>query len=372
MRRSLGAAAVIALIFALATTAVGAVYIGYRDGFSGVSYWGSEGTIEWFDPWKEVGENNGPGGGAVFVDTNANCASGRCLHIFSGGEYIANLGAYRVANTSVFSSSNLSFDLKRRYLSGTGAQIYVQVSTNGGATWAKTLLSKPFDASDSGPVRYNFDVSPWASTQTAVRFVLFTPEGQSISGSVFVDNVWISGDIVGPTTTTSSTITIPEITTTTEGTSTTEPKATTTSSTTTTTTPGATTSSSTPGDTATSSTTLPGDDPSTTTTTISDTTSTTAAFILLDNGEPPAGPPGPPEGSGIRETPTGIQADFDSALFGDVEGGTISISSVDHQVDFRMAFELIKSSWVWLVVLALVVAWSIVSGLDRRRSVAGA
>ena len=94
--------------------------------------------------------------------------------------------------------------------------------------------------------------------------------------------------------------------------------------------------------------------------------------MFAPNDEPPTGPPGPPQGSGIRETPTGIQADFDDALFGDVEGGTISISRVDHRVDYRMAFELIKSSWVWLVVLALVVAWSIVSGLDRRRSVAGA
>ena len=113
---------------------------------------------------------------------------------------------------------------------------------------------------------------------------------------------------------------------------------------------------------------------STTTTedTTSTTSTTTAAVFIAASDDPPEGPSGPPEGSGIREAETGIQADFDDDLFGEIEGGSISINTVDHQVDYRMAGELIKSSWVWLVVLALVVAWSIVSGLDRRRKIARA
>ena len=365
MRRSLGVATSIALVVALASTAVAAVYLGYRDDFNAVSYWGDEGTLDWWSSWKEVGENDGAGSGAVFVNTDANCFIDKCLQIVSGGESIANLGAYRVAPTSLLTSPELSFYLKRRYLGGTGGVVKVQISNDGGATWKKTLLAKPFDASDASPVKYTFDISQWASTETAVRFVLHTPEGKSISGTVFVDSVWITGR-AQTTTTTTTTTTLPETTSTTlpeTTTTTTEPHSTTTTA------PDETTTSSRPAEIEDTTTTTV---PSSTTTTEDTTSTTTAAVFIAASDDPPEGPSGPPEGSGIREAETGIQADFDSALFGDVEGGTISISSVDHQVDYRMAFELIKSSWVWLVVLALVVAWSIVSGLDRRRSVAGA
>jgi hypothetical protein len=32
-----------------------------------------------------------------------------------------------------------------------------------------------------------------------------------------------------------------------------------------------------------------------------------------------------------------------------------------------MAVEIIKASWVWAAVLALLIAWAIVTGLERRR-----
>jgi hypothetical protein len=40
---------------------------------------------------------------------------------------------------------------------------------------------------------------------------------------------------------------------------------------------------------------------------------------------------------------------------------------VDFQADYNMAVEIIEASWGWIVLLSLVVAFSILSGLDRRR-----
>jgi len=73
----------------------------------------------------------------------------------------------------------------------------------------------------------------------------------------------------------------------------------------------------------------------------------------------------PPDGSGIRAAARGLQASFQGDLFGD--GRTVSVSGVDLQADYNMAVEVIEASWAWMVILGLLIAWSIVSGLDRRR-----
>jgi hypothetical protein len=44
------------------------------------------------------------------------------------------------------------------------------------------------------------------------------------------------------------------------------------------------------------------------------------------------------------------------------------ITGVDYQARFSMAVEIIEASWAWIVLLALVIAWSIVSGMDRRKT----
>jgi hypothetical protein len=44
------------------------------------------------------------------------------------------------------------------------------------------------------------------------------------------------------------------------------------------------------------------------------------------------------------------------------------LTGVDFQARFSMAVEIIEASWAWIVLLSLVIAWSIVSGMDRRKS----
>jgi hypothetical protein len=70
--------------------------------------------------------------------------------------------------------------------------------------------------------------------------------------------------------------------------------------------------------------------------------------------------------SGIRATARGLQASFEGDLFG--EGRAVaSLGGVDFQADYNMAVEVIRNSWAWMVLLGLLVAYSIISGLDRRR-----
>ena len=107
---------------------------------------------------------------------------------------------------------------------------------------------------------------------------------------------------------------------------------------------------------------------------MADTTTTTSgdngsAVIAIGGGddEQPPGPGGPPDGSGIRQATRGLQANFDGSLFGQVT--PISpITGVDFQARFTLAVEIIEASWVWIVLLALVISWSIVSGMERRRN----
>jgi hypothetical protein len=48
-----------------------------------------------------------------------------------------------------------------------------------------------------------------------------------------------------------------------------------------------------------------------------------------------------------------------------------SLNRADFRADYNMAVEVIRSSWAWMVLLGLVVAWAMVSGLDRRRGEVG-
>ncbi|HSK06043.1 MAG TPA: hypothetical protein VK990_00895, partial [Acidimicrobiia bacterium] len=74
-----------------------------------------------------------------------------------------------------------------------------------------------------------------------------------------------------------------------------------------------------------------------------------------------------PDGSGIRAGARGLQANFQGGVFGEVR--TVSdLGGVDFQADYNMAVEIIEASWGWMVLLGLLVAHSIISGLDRGGS----
>jgi hypothetical protein len=372
MRRSLAMITVLALMMMLATVALGAAVTqppglhSYKDAFGSVSYSGSDGSIFWESPWKEIGEGDGPSEGAVYVGIDPYCADYKCLHIFGQGEPVSLIGVVRSADLSEFKEANLAYEVKRLFdgnLEGNAnAKLLVQVSADG-SKW-DSIDSYVLETTDSNPIRSSKPITNWISQTFAVRFVVTG----TLGSEVFIDNVQITGSVPSePTTTTTTTVpttvtTIKTITTVT----TIKPTTTTTKPGPTTTTTGYATTTKPPPTTTTT-------EPTTTTTSALDTTTTTAptstTTTTTTTGVAVALPPAtPPTGSGIQQTAFGIQADYSSGLFGSVAAGQPEVLGVELNANYKMAVEVIEASWVWMVVLLVVIAGAIVSGLDRRKS----
>jgi hypothetical protein len=363
MRRVIAPALVLVLL-ALAAPVVATEAANYLDRFDdGISWSGSDGSLPWTGPWQEVNDDGDEKKGNVRVVSSGNCDSGNCIRFSALTTLLGGwIGASRSADTSVLEEPELCFDLKAT-AALLGSQLLVQVNDGGG--WVTVA---EYDLGVAQTDHPTIDISDYRSEDFSLRFRF---SGVLLSSDVFIDNVEITGELVETTTTT----TAPTTTSTTDGND--EPSTTTTTkpgSPTTSTTVRATTTtrpSHTPGgavdDTTTSTTVVP----TTTTDTTEDDDGNDATLIAgggggSDGGVPP-GSDGSPEGSGIRQTARGLQADFDAGLYGDVSAIS-PITGVDYQVRFSMAVEIIEASWAWIVLLGLVIAWSIVSGMDRRKT----
>ena len=356
MRKALGPLVVLAL-FALTIPAVAHVTGNYKDEFASIGWGGSDGSLYWTGPWTEIHDDNDEKFGSVRVVSSGNCQSGNCMNIT--GAVLNGIGAQRTADITVIEAPELCYDLTVIPGVDLDGTLLVQAKANG--PW--TTIAQ-HDLSQEGQQHVTLDISAFDDTQFRVRYLV---TGLVTTSDVFVDNVEISGELTEESTTT----TAPSSTTTTNGgggqatTSTTRPD----SLTTTTTARSTTTTSSTSGNSNTDP------SPSTSTTVAGSSTSTTgdgntgSTLIVAAGGddEQPPGSGGPPDGSGIRQAARGLQADFDGGLFGEVNAIS-PITGVDFQARFSMAVEIIEASWVWMVLLALVISWAIVSGMERRRT----
>jgi hypothetical protein len=316
----------------------------YEDKFSSIGWGGSDGSLLWSGPWSEIGDDGDEKQGNVRVVSSGNCASGNCLHVTALTTLLGPIGAVRAADTSALAEASLTFDIKTT-ASLVASDLEIQV--NGGGEWVTVAEYEWGSAFTDHPT---IDVSGFGSEDFRVR-VRFT--GALLGGEAFIDNVEVRGRLVEEPTTTTS---VPETTTTT---------------TTTTTTPSTTSSTSTStiaAATATSTTTAtegPGGDRGTTIP--GRTTSSTATIEQVLVGPDSGGDRTAPDGSGIRAAGRGLQANFQGDLYGEVRTVS-SLSAVDFQADYNMAVEVVRASWGWMVLLGLVVAYSIISGLERRRS----
>ncbi len=325
--------AVVAVMVMLATTALAGEYGTYRDEFKDVSYHGSVGSFDWTSSgWTEVNDDGDKTTGVVHVD---GCTASNCLHIHSDGSALVGVGAQRQADTSVFSWFELRYEVRYdEYGVGTVATLLVEKSVNGGQTWFPLQTHALYGGLQKNPI---IGIGgPYQST-----IIRFTVSGY-VAGEVFIDDVELKGTLAGSTTTTTS----PSTTTTVKETTTTS----TTNATTT------TTSTSTP----------------TTSTTVPETTETTEApesIVIAPPQEPPSRFSGPPPGSGIRETALGLQVGFENDLFGEVRVVSPDFASVDHNANFRIVAEVIESGWVWIMILACLIAWATVAGLEQRRRI---
>jgi hypothetical protein len=350
----------------------------YKDKFTTIGWGGSDGSLAWSGPWSEIGDDGDEKKGNVRVVSSGNCASGNCIRISALTTLLGQIGATRTADTSDLSETTLRFDLMAT-ASLFGSELEVQV--NGGGGWVTVA---DYQLGSALTVSPNLDVSGFSSENFSVRFMF---SGVLLSSQVFVDNVEVRGTIIDEPTTT--TTTVPQTTTTTVATTTsTHPPSTTTTtrpgSTSTTTNPGttgsttstsiATTTSATSTSSTTSTTAVGSDAPrggtdSTVSETPGSTTSTSSTTIVVETvGGPGSGGDDATtlDRGGIRAAARGLQANFQGDLFGEVRT-VASLSGVDFQADYNMAVEVIRASWAWMVLLGLLVAYSIISGLDRRR-----
>ena len=385
--RCLTAALVAIALMGLAGTASADETEEYKDKFTSISWHGSDGSLPWPGPWSEIGDDGDEKKGNVRVVSSGNC-SGTCMRMSALTTLLGPIGAVRSADTSLFEEATLSFDV-RSTSSLLASTLEVQV--NGGGGWVDVA---EYQLSSGINQHASIDVSDFSSENFRVRFRF---SGLLLSSEVFVDTIEILGTFVESTTTT--TTTLPPTTTTTAPTTTTQPTTTTTAASTTTTTsrPDATTSTTIPGSSSPAPTTTiePGNDMSTTTTvpgggdgsttsTAPDSLTTTTVIAGVPGGPGQGGGPdggGPddegtggdgsiqafaPGGSGIRAAARGLQANFQGDIYGEVRSVS-ALNGIDFQADFNLAVEVIEASWAWIVLLGLVIAYSIISGLDRRR-----
>ena len=349
------ATAVMSSLALTATASGGTEHI--RDKFVSISWGGSDGSLPWSGPWSEVGDDGDEKKGNVRVVSSGNCASGNCVHLSALTTLLGPIGVVRTADTSDLAETTLTFDLETT-ASLLGSELVVEVSDGDG--WVTVAEYAWGSALDDDPT---IDVSEFSSEVFSVRFV-FT--GALLAGEAFVDNVEITGTHVEETTTTTTTTTTtaPTTTTTAPSTTTTRPESAPT-------TPGAQGGAPSPSTTS-------------TTVAVAAVTSTTAPVgngpdrdgnvpvrssaptsVVEAGTEPLSEDDGVgPDGSGIRAGARGLQASFQGGVFGEVR--TVSdLSGVDFQADYNMAVEIIEASWGWMILLGLLVAHSIISGLDR-------
>lgn len=351
LARAVSVAMTVALattIFQMETIAFASETATYTDSFVNASFKGSDGSLEWDDPWVEVGESDGQGRGAVIAIRQEACPEGPICLVIHSGAGLSEAGAMRTADVRFFGDLRLTY-LLRTVVDGpepsTPPRLQAQVSLDG-STW-HTVDDLQLGGPSAGTVQRSRDLSNWISSEFALRFkVSGLPDTEGFA--VLIDSVELRGAIAAETTTTTTSQTTSPI----PGP---DPR------------PSITTTAPLPGDSmglASTTTTLPS--PQTTTDATDDQGTTTSTSTTLAVGG--AGGPAPPQ-SGIRQVPLGLQANYATDKFGDVGTDLPGVLGVDVEANYSMAAEVIRSSWIWMVALTLIIATAIVTGLDRRHSV---
>ncbi|MCB9006677.1 MAG: hypothetical protein H6656_04760 [Ardenticatenaceae bacterium] len=156
-----------------------------RDEFNAVSYSGNDGTANWNGDWVEFGENDGPSHGRIEVDDSSRCASGYCLEMGGDEVNMYGRGVFRAVNLSGVTSAELTFSYRRS--GDEDGSISLQVSSDG-SDWT-TLETYSMSRSDSQQIAQNFDITPFATANTQIRFVGNRGE---VEGYMRIDDVAIT------------------------------------------------------------------------------------------------------------------------------------------------------------------------------------
>ncbi len=159
----------------------------YLDQFNNEgSYAGNDGTLTWATNWLEINESNGPSSGDEVVTEDVSEFQLRVRDNDGGGE-----GVKREADLSACAGSTLSFDYRRESFDNSDDYVTVDVSANGGSSWAEfDRLSGPADESSYQSTSY--DISSSMASNTRIRFLTSSSLGGS--DELYIDNVEITCD----------------------------------------------------------------------------------------------------------------------------------------------------------------------------------
>lgn len=149
----------------------------FRDEFNSQSYANNDGTRTWSTDWIETGDNPGrPDHGDIQIEHDV---SDYQLRIRDDGNAIE-----READLSGYTSAILSFRYRRESLDDADEYLAVEVSGDGGGSWTELArLAGPAD--DAGYSSFSWDISPFISADTRIRFR--TPDGRMRND----DQIWL-------------------------------------------------------------------------------------------------------------------------------------------------------------------------------------
>ena len=146
----------------------------YLDLFNSASYNNSDGTEAWTNSWVES-EANGPSAGNIKVSVGELRVAAKTLNDF----------VYREADLGSAVGASLSFTYNN-LMTGSDS-IHVQVSGNGGSSY--TTLHTFNSVTDAGTGSKSFDISSYTATDTRIRFLVATIDGNA--KDLKIDNVQV-------------------------------------------------------------------------------------------------------------------------------------------------------------------------------------
>ncbi len=176
----------IATVTAIVPTALAAMSLGdYYDTFSSQGYSGSAGSLPWTGSWEETNDDGAPETGLMKVTGDGACPSGACLVIGKAAVPGVVAKLRRTADLSAASTATLSFTYKRHKHGAGSGLVKLQV---GDGHKASTLQTFALDVSDNSAMFVEYDITPWISSTTTLRFKVSNSDDDS---HMNVDNVRI-------------------------------------------------------------------------------------------------------------------------------------------------------------------------------------
>lgn len=156
-----------------------------RDDFAAIAYTGNNGSVNWSNNWTETGESDGPTIGKLSVLSATQCASGNCLKLRNDTATVMRIT--RQADLSSAVSATLKFDYRRTMVSGSGGNIKLEISKDGGTNFS-LLKTYPLTVTDGAQIAESIDISSYLATNTQIRF---STDGSNTQTNIHIDNVEI-------------------------------------------------------------------------------------------------------------------------------------------------------------------------------------